>query len=420
MMESPSVAKDAGCHLHNWVDQKGQQLRKAIEGCLEDGLSRLEITFYECLPTTVAEAEAHLFRLADLMHPVVRRNPIRRQWSNLCAKLGSTVVLVNAATGRWELVRWFSSCSEKRNAVVGNKPKYQNPGALLQALAHCSLAKLPVLLVLYGGSPESVRSVQWKPVEEAADRKRKCGYDDAPFAKIQRVHFHTKHLALVSSSTLFLKESALYSQQCVQADPSAYGIMETENLTPAMLRTPLRANAMCTPALTIDGQHFEPPSAPDTSLAGQLASSRSAAKRIEQLLGCKVRLVEVHARPYRTTKHWYGLDESGNQYRLPELPQVEYTNGCEVSVSLQGKVSVDGYAPIDWTKRAAPLAALPDDSATTHEVSAVSGRKLALRGHEQLYLQHRDAPLATGTRFRKVSVRQRTAVLHVIHNNTAS
>ncbi|KAK3260048.1 hypothetical protein CYMTET_30978 [Cymbomonas tetramitiformis] len=54
-VESPAVCKDGGCHVADWCNQAGMQLKKGIDACIECGLTRIECTWYDRIPKSMVE-----------------------------------------------------------------------------------------------------------------------------------------------------------------------------------------------------------------------------------------------------------------------------------------------------------------------------------------------------------------------------
>ena len=93
-LESPSVRRQVGNHIADWINNPELILRNSISKCLDYGLLRLEITFYLKQPTLTKEfIEQHMDYLQQLLPPeLIYYQPISKQWqiynsvitSNLC------------------------------------------------------------------------------------------------------------------------------------------------------------------------------------------------------------------------------------------------------------------------------------------------------------------------------------------------
>jgi hypothetical protein len=264
-------------------------------------------------------------------------------------------------------------------------------------------------------------------------------YDDPPF-RGKAVYHISKGITMneESTTTLFLKRDSLYSKQCVQDDPAAYGIVDTENIQPRMLREPLCANTLCTPALTIDdvsyssagGEYVDPTLQERMSATDTRTTTRRAAKDIQSFLGSQIKLSDLATIIFRNVPVHYGEDAAGQVYKLPNGPA--YETGSEISVSQQGLISLNGYVAVDWTKTAKRLVDLPDHPAKVYTIVHFSDpmgpknkRKLCLQNQDTLYLEQEGLDLQRSHKFRKVaSVRnaQRTVVADIrnVYTNAPS
>ena len=439
MMESVAVNKEAGCHVHDWCNQHGVQLAQAIQKCQAGGLTRLECTWYRRIPT-MEEVKGTLKNLAGLVQPLAVHTPIATQWQTLSEHLRNTVVLVNAKTGHWELVRWFSHTTGKRNAVVGARAKYRNAHTLLQCLEACALAKLPIKVVYYGSGPDltPVGLQAAANSEGGADADDEATEDSKRFPHVGRLYHAAVDVVLHGrTTTLFVRESSLYRRHATAAAAADFGLVATPNLEPALLRAPITRDSLCTPHLTWDGTEHIPPNAaqPEHSvtllerLRANAAFKRSA-RPIQEALNSQVQLVDTARLPYRATHHMYGEAADGTLYRLP-LGLAYPDGGCEVHVSAHGRVSLDGRILIDWTAGAKPLTALADGVYTVleHHTMPATGtgrqkRKLCLAETEQLHLAQDDLDVEHATKFRKMGTfynaqRKRRARIQMLHNNAA-
>ena len=141
-----------------------------------------------------------------------------------CSPGGNTVVLVNAKTGRWELVRWFSHTTGKRNAVVARNDKCRNAHTLLQCLEACALAKLPIKVVYYGSGPDLTPTGLQAAAGSGDDTDTdddEAKEDDRRFLHTGRLYHTAVDVALHGrTTTLFVRESSLYRKHATPAMPA--------------------------------------------------------------------------------------------------------------------------------------------------------------------------------------------------------
>ena len=365
---------------------------------------------------------------SDLVEPVALHTPIATQWKTLAEYLHNTVVLVSAKTGRWELVRWFSHTTGKRNAVVGERTQYHNAHTLLQCLGACAMPELPIKVVYYGSEPDLT------PTGLVAGDVA----IDTHFAHNGQLYHSAVNVVLHDrTTTLFLKDNSLYRKHATVATPAEFGLVQTPGLSPVLLRTPISRDSLCTPHLTWNGVEHMPPNQQSNpvSLHDRLLSDgvfKRSAHSIQDTRNSQTHLIETAHLPYRSTYHIYGEAANGTVYRLP--PGIDYPKGkcdCEVHVSAHGRVSLNGHVAIDWTACARPLATLEDGVYTIlkHQAMPVTAtgrqkRKLCLAETEQLYLAQDDVHLEHATKFRKMGTyhdaqRKRRARIQLLYTNAA-
>ncbi|KAK3260049.1 hypothetical protein CYMTET_30979 [Cymbomonas tetramitiformis] len=377
--------------------------------------------------------------------------PIARQWQNLTKRLKNTVVLVDSERGRWELVRWFSNTSGKRNSVVGDQLNYRNVRTLLQCIEACALTKLPILVVYYASTLDlkprglwTCRDVDKDTIENEESREDDDGRgDEKKFPNTGRLYHKAVAMEVHGQpTTLFVKRNVLYRRIATSTDPMHFGIIETDTIEPALLRTPLDARFKCVPHITWNGEEHrltlgqdiastDPSELSSVPLQQRIFTMKPTpldklAQKIEDAGESRVHLVATGTVLYRKIVRKYGQDKNGKIYRLPD--GLEYpAEACTINVGTDGRVSVNDCISIDWKQKADLLTTLPDGTYTIlqHRIATKGGkRKLCLQETETLYFAQNDVDVYHARKFRKMGTYRDhngplLARIEMIHNNAA-
>jgi hypothetical protein len=123
-IESPSVNGKWGTHLHDWVNNKGNQLYNAIINpqTQERGLSRIEITFYRNIPVYDTLGE-YMQSARNLLLPGCNYTPIRDQWRQIDKIINETNFVYDCHTGDLSLAHWKCKTTGKVNGWTNTNHK---------------------------------------------------------------------------------------------------------------------------------------------------------------------------------------------------------------------------------------------------------------------------------------------------------
>ena len=112
-LESKSVREAFGHHLFNWCNNPDEGLKETIRKIQTNGLTRLEISFYDKVPTMDFIRE-HMNNLATYSRAIKHyRTPIQLQWKAFAEHIKNNVIVFNLDTKEMRLGMW-------QNELTGN------------------------------------------------------------------------------------------------------------------------------------------------------------------------------------------------------------------------------------------------------------------------------------------------------------
>ncbi|CAC5394758.1 unnamed protein product [Mytilus coruscus] len=185
-LESASVVGNMGYHLWDWCNNPGSRLRETIDRSLEHGLTRVEVTFYNVVPT-MWDIEYVLGRWQEyVVRDICFSTPPRKQWEALAEQVKSNTMVVCEKTRQILLAHWANQYTGKVGGIYRKCFPKEDFATTVQWIASELTFDLPIhILYLHVDKKEDMLEIGTRSF-------RKVGDKDPRVRMVESVHIY-KH-----------------------------------------------------------------------------------------------------------------------------------------------------------------------------------------------------------------------------------
>lgn len=145
-VESASVRSRTGDHIADWINNPEERLRETIDKAIDEGLTRLEITYYNFIPESKQVKDDIEILKKYIPYDKAYRTPIKEQWKSLTEALKHTLIIYDEEGGNVLFGTMYNELTQKITGCFLNNCCKKKLKWLITA---CSLDKSLLIDVIY-------------------------------------------------------------------------------------------------------------------------------------------------------------------------------------------------------------------------------------------------------------------------------